>query len=338
MSLSISKNILAWYSNNKRTLPWRNYKNQKDRHYKVLLSEFMLQQTQVKTALPYFNNFYSNINSINKLAVTSQKKVNKLWEGLGYYRRARFLLESAKIIAQKYNGKLPDNYEDLIKLPGVGDYTAKAILSIGFDKSEIGIDGNVERVTSRVFGKHSKKEIAKNVQKLKVKKRSSDLMQGLMELGALVCKPSKPHCNDCCINQFCSFNLKEAKSQKIKKIKEKKIKKFITLILIKKNKILVTKNQNIGILKNFYCTPLFEYKTENNLVLKLKKELGKNLIIKPSSILKINISNYVAQIKILDVTLNNKLKKNYRMLSRSDLKKEFISSFFLKILKKVNFI
>ena len=189
MYLSISKKILAWYKKYQRKLPWRKYKSQKDRHYKVLLSEFMLQQTQVKTAIPYFNNFYKNIDSIEKLSNASQTRVNKLWQGLGYYRRAKYLLETSKIISKKYNSKLPQNYCELIKLPGIGDYTAKALLSIAFDKNEIGIDGNVARVVSRIFNLKDKKMISHYVEKLKVKKNPSSLMQGVMELGALVCKP-----------------------------------------------------------------------------------------------------------------------------------------------------
>ena len=109
MDSSISKKILAWYKKHQRKLPWRKYKSQKDRHYKVLLSEFMLQQTQVKTAIPYFNNFYKNIDSIEKLSKSSQSRVNKLWQGLGYYRRAKFLRETSKIISKKFNLRLPNN-------------------------------------------------------------------------------------------------------------------------------------------------------------------------------------------------------------------------------------
>ena len=205
MDSSISKKILAWYKKHQRKLPWRKYKSQKDRHYKVLLSEFMLQQTQVKTAIPYFNNFYKNIDSIEKLSKSSQSRVNKLWQGLGYYRRARFLLETSKIISKKFNLRLPNNYTELIKLPGIGDYTAKALLAIAFDKSEIGIDGNVRRVISRLFNLKNEKMILSNVEKLKVKKNSSSLMQGIMELGALVCKPINPHCAECCLKNLCKF-------------------------------------------------------------------------------------------------------------------------------------
>ena len=162
MHLSISKKVLAWYQKYQRDLPWRKYKNQKDRHYKVLLSEFMLQQTQVKTALPFFNNFYKKINSLEKLSKTSQAKVNKLWQGLGYYRRAKFLLETSKIIKKKYNYKLPSQYEDLISLPGIGDYTASAISAIAFNKPFIPLDGNVERVLKRYLYLKKENQIQKN--------------------------------------------------------------------------------------------------------------------------------------------------------------------------------
>ena len=337
MSLSISKKILAWYTNNKRTLPWRNHKNQKDRHYKVLLSEFMLQQTQVKTVIPYFNNFYKEINSIEGLAKSSQKKINKLWQGLGYYRRAEHLLKCSKIISKQHNGKLPNNYEDLIKLPGVGDYTAKAILSIGFDKSEIGIDGNVQRVVSRIFAEDRITDIKKNVQKLKVKNGSSELMQGLMELGALICKPSRPHCNDCCLNKNCKFFIKNIPIKKKEPPNKKKIRKFLAIISIKKNKILITKNKNIGVLNNFNCVPLFEYKEDDQVNIQLKSIFGKKINLTFKEKIKIGISNFNAHIKIFEIDNLGKLNKDYNMFSRNDLNKELVSSLFLKILKKTKF-
>ena len=256
MYLSISKKILAWYKKHQRKLPWRKYKSQKDRHYKVLLSEFMLQQTQVKTAIPYFNNFYKNIDSIEKLSNVSQSRVNKLWQGLGYYRRAKYLLETSKIISNKYNSKLPQSYSELIKLPGIGDYTAKALLSIAFDKSEIGIDGNVVRVISRLFCLKDKKKIPQYVEKLKVKKNSSSLMQGIMELGAMVCKPKNPDCINCCLKSLCKF--KGNKKIVLLKGSKKKIKKLNACIYIKNKKILLTRKNNFGPLKGFLNVPIFE--------------------------------------------------------------------------------
>ena len=337
MHSSISKKILAWYQKYQRDLPWRKYKNQKDRHYKVLLSEFMLQQTQVKTALPFFSNFYKKINSLEKLSKTSQAKVNKLWQGLGYYRRAKFLLETSKIIKKKYNYKLPSQYEDLIALPGIGDYTAKAILSIAFDKNEIGIDGNVERVVTRIFNISGKKKILKYVEGLKVAKKSSYLMQGLMELGALICKPKLPLCSDCFLNKNCKYSSNKKFNLDKKAKVEKKIKKFIAIIFRKNKKILLRFEKNLGPLKEFLNIPLLPEISQEGLNYK-KKILKKNKNYQNLGILNISISNFKAEILCLETKKMIKVNRPYYFMNATELKNKFISSFLKKILKKIKFI
>ena len=331
MYLSISKKILAWYKKHQRKLPWRKYKSQKDRHYKVFLSEFMLQQTQVKTAIPYFNNFYKNIDSIEKLSNVSQSRVNKLWQGLGYYRRAKYLLETSKIISNKYNSKLPQSYSELIKLPGIGDYTAKALLSIAFDKSEIGIDGNVVRVISRLFCLKDKKKIPQYVEKLKVKKNSSSLMQGIMELGAMVCKPKNPDCINCCLKSLCKF--KGNKKIVLLKGSKKKIKKLNACIYIKNKKILLTRKNNFGPLKGFLNVPIFEsYSNDLQADLnKFFKQKIKYLLLKK---VKISISNLIADINCIKIKNLNKINDNYIFYTNKQIQKNFKSSFLDKILKR----
>ena len=175
MGQTISKKIITWYKKHQRSLPWRSYTSSSDRDYKVLLSEFMLQQTKVSTVVPYFNKFYKKFRTIRALSKSRITSVLKYWEGLGYYRRARNLHQTAKLVLQKHNGKLPDSFSDLKNLPGIGDYTASAILSIAKDQSFIGIDGNVKRVISRVFNlKHNKKlllSIEKKLNSMKLKQR-----------------------------------------------------------------------------------------------------------------------------------------------------------------------
>ncbi len=332
MYLSISKKILAWYKKHQRKLPWRKYKSQKDRHYKVLLSEFMLQQTQVKTAIPYFNNFYKNIDSIEKLSNVSQSRVNKLWQGLGYYRRAKYLLETSKIISKEYNSKLPQNYCELIKLPGIGDYTAKALLSIAFDKNEIGIDGNVARVVSRLFYLKDKKKISQYVEKLKVKKNSSSLMQGIMELGALVCKPKNPDCINCCLKSLCKFN--GNKRVVLLNRSKKKIKNLNACIYIKNKKILLTRKNNFGPLKGFLNVPIFE-NYSNNLQADLDKffkQKIKYLLLKK---VKISISNFITEINCIKIKNLTKIDNNYTFYTNKQIQKNFKSSFLDKILKQV---
>jgi len=136
----ISKKILKWYDFNKRDLPWRKKCSKSKKEYHTLISEFMLQQTQVATVIPYFNRFIKILPTIEKLSKVDNSKLFKLWEGLGYYSRARNLKKTAQVIVKKHNKKIPNNFEDLLSLPGIGNYTASAILSIGFNKPYIPLD------------------------------------------------------------------------------------------------------------------------------------------------------------------------------------------------------
>ena len=158
----ITKKILKWYDLNKRSLPWRKKAFLQRKQYYVLISEFMLQQTQVATVIPFFKRFIKDLPSIKSLAKVNEKKLLKLWEGLGYYSRARNLKKTAQIIIKNFDGKLPNNFEDLIKLPGIGNYTANSILAIAFNKPYIPLDGNIERVLKRYLYLKKDKEIQKN--------------------------------------------------------------------------------------------------------------------------------------------------------------------------------
>ena len=157
LKINLSKKILRWYDNNKRTLPWRVGKKSPKKLYYRLLSEFMLQQTQVKTVIPYFNNFVKKFRTLKSLSKSNEEEVLKMWEGLGYYRRARNLLACSKELVKKYNLKLPDTLDKIKSLPGVGDYTGNALLGLVYNKPTIAVDGNVKRVFSRIFNKEEKK-------------------------------------------------------------------------------------------------------------------------------------------------------------------------------------
>ena len=154
---NLSKKIITWYDNNSRTLPWREALNSRQKLYYRLLSEFMLQQTQVKTVIPYFNRFVKEINTLKKLSTTSERKILKLWEGLGYYRRAKNLKKTAKILVKQKKSILPKSLIEIKQLPGIGDYTANILLALIYNEPRLGIDGNVKRVFSRIFNKHEKK-------------------------------------------------------------------------------------------------------------------------------------------------------------------------------------
>ena len=190
----ISDKILHWYDYNKRDLPWRNPKNKKQSEYYTLVSEIMLQQTQVSTVIPFFKRFTNELPNLKKLSKVNNQKLLKLWEGLGYYSRAKNLKKTSKILISKFEGNLPNKIEDLKKLPGIGDYTSKAILALEFNEKTIPIDGNIERLIKRIFflkkdNQIIKKNLIKKAKNLGFSNRQRDYVQSLMELGSLICKP-----------------------------------------------------------------------------------------------------------------------------------------------------
>ena len=264
----ITKKILNWYDLNKRSLPWRKNVSQSKKHYYTLVSEFMLQQTQVVTVIPYFNRFINKIPNLKKLSKIPDRELIKLWEGLGYYSRARNLKKTAKIIISKYHGKIPNNYEDLISLPGIGNYTAYAILAIAFNKSYIPLDGNIERVLKRYLYLKKDKEIQKDnlIQKKSIfgiSSRASDYAQALMELGAMICKPKNPECGGCPIPKSCkSYKKKDFDLAKI--TKKNKEKYFILKVYKKNQKYLLVKNTKFNFLKNLAIFPMEELHKPKN--------------------------------------------------------------------------
>ena len=286
----ITKKILKWYDLNKRPLPWRKKVSVEKKQYYTLISEFMLQQTQVITVIPFFNRFIKNLPSINSLAKVSEKKLIKLWEGLGYYSRARNLKKSAQVILKNFDGKLPDNFEDLITLPGIGNYTANAILAIAFNKPYIPLDGNIERVLKRYLYLKKDKEIQKDYllqKKIVFGKtlRSSDYAQALMELGALICKPNNPICDQCPIIKNCK-SYKKKDFSLIKNIKKNKDKYFVLKVYKKNQRYLLIKNTKFNFLKNLTIFPMEELSNPKNF--------NKNLNFKMSNMnmnIKIEYSN-----------------------------------------------
>ena len=324
-NLTITNKILYWYDNNKRSLPWRKKNSQIKREYYTLVSEFMLQQTQVSTVIPYFKKFIKNIPNLESLANINEKKLLKYWEGLGYYSRVRNLKKTAKIVVSKYKKKLPNTLEELKTLPGIGDYTASAILSIAFNKPFIPLDGNVERIIKRILNLKSEKEISKeNIVKKKkflgTSNRKSDYAQALMELGALVCKPKNPLCTKCPVIKNCTSYKK--KDFDIDSKNKKKIDKFFIVKVFKRgNKILLIKNTKFKFLKNFKIFPMEEIKKPQNLnnSLNLKmSNMNMNINIKRIKEFS-NISNgsWIDQAKFNQYTLPTFTKKIFASLNKS---------------------
>ncbi|WP_299102390.1 A/G-specific adenine glycosylase [uncultured Winogradskyella sp.] len=258
--------LINWYSDNKRKLPWRETKNP----YYIWLSEIILQQTQVKQGLPYYENFVAKYPTIFDLASASETEVLKLWQGLGYYSRARNLHATAKHIVNTFNGVFPNNYKDLLKLKGIGDYTASAISSIAFKEVAAVVDGNVYRVLSRYFGIDTPINSTLGIKEFKTlastlidKEEPDTYNQAIMEFGALQCKPKNPDCNSCPINESCiALQKKKVDTLPIKLKKTKvSVKHFNFLVYIDNNgKTLFEKRTHKGIWQNLYQFPLIESK------------------------------------------------------------------------------
>ncbi len=321
----IAKKILYWYDNNKRSLPWRRKCSSKQKEYFTLVSEFMLQQTQVTTVIPYFNNFINNIPNCEALAKVNETDLLMYWQGLGYYSRAKNLKKSARLIIDKYNGRLPNSYDELIKLPGVGDYTASAISAIAFNQQIIPLDGNIERLLKRILNLKTEKEIKKeNLQKEKKvfgqTSRSNDYVQALMEIGALLCKPKNPNCDECPITKYClSFKRQDFEIKK----KNKKIKdKFYLATLYKNNnQLLLIKNEKFNFLKNLLIFPMKEISLSDSLLKSNKK-------------LSIRMSNMNMNISIDFLNTKNKTKEGL-WIEKSKLENYIIPTFTKKIFESV---
>ena len=327
---TLSKKILAWYDNSKRNLPWRVSKKSPKKLYYRILSEFMLQQTQVKTVIPYFYRFIKKFRTLKALSKSSEKQILKLWEGLGYYRRARNLLASSKLLVKKYNSKLPNTIDEVKKLPGVGEYTANALLGLIYNQPKIAIDGNVKRVFARLINKKKErinfeKLILLNKKKLFSTNRNADFVEALMEFGALICKPKDPKCSVCCLNKSCKYF---KSSKKITTKENKMIKKInydIFCYLNSNEQIALTKENKISFLKNFNLPEMKETKK------KIKDKSWKFLKNYKNSIsnLKLNINLYYR--------FSNKKPSNYNWYFLKN-NKEFIPSFTKKIFKQVSIL
>ena len=203
----LSRRLLTWYEREQRQLPWRGHADA----YAVWVSEIMLQQTRVETVIPYFERWMQRFPTIQSLASSTQQQVLSLWEGLGYYSRARNLHKAAQVVVEQYAGQLPQDRVNLEKLPGIGAYTAGAIASIAFGKDEAALDGNIRRVLARVFAVRTparspagEKELWELARRCLPPGRAGDYNQALMDLGSAVCTPHAPQCLICPLLEICA--------------------------------------------------------------------------------------------------------------------------------------
>lgn len=264
------KLLIKWYLQNKRDLPWRNTTDS----YPIWLSEIMLQQTRVAQGTPYFLSFIKAFPTVFDLANADEEQVLKLWQGLGYYSRARNLHKTAQFIANELNGVFPEKYVDLLKLKGVGEYTAAAIASFSYNEAVPVVDGNVFRVLSRYFDVETdiavasaKKEFAALAYELMPKDNPAIFNQAIMEFGALQCVPKSPDCTVCVFNDSCAALQK--KKVDVLPVKSKKLKvtiRYFNYLVVEDNlgNTILQKRTAKGIWHNLYEFPLLETDAEKN--------------------------------------------------------------------------
>ncbi|MDG2342217.1 MAG: A/G-specific adenine glycosylase [Cytophagales bacterium] len=330
LKTSFAKRLIKWYKKEKRALPFRENKDP----YRVWLSEIILQQTQMEIGIKYYNTFIKSFSNIKSLANSSEKKVYSLWQGLGYYNRAKNLHKAAKIIIKKHKGVFPKNYDELIMLPGIGKYTAAAISSICYNEKKFVVDANVYRVLSRFFGIN--KDISRTSSYnyfIKLSEKLADEItdfgeynESIMDFGGSVCLPKKPLCPKCIFKKECYAKEKNKVSTfPIKKRKIKIRKRFFNYLIIEnRNQVLIKKRTHKDIWENlnefylnegqdcfFKSKPLVDY--------------GKDKIILVSEDVA-KLSHQIIKIKfykleICDVNNLDRLKKSLNMvlIKKSDL-------------------
>jgi len=339
---------LAWYDKTKRDLPWRNTNDP----YSIWVSEVMLQQTQVKTVMPYYERWIKTLPTIDKLANAPEQKILKLWEGLGYYSRAKNLKKSAKIIYKEMNGKLPHTVKNLQNLPGIGRYTAGAISSIAFGLKAPVLDGNVKRVLSRLFciNKNGTTSAFENclwekAEALLPVRRPGDFNQALMELGATVCIPGSPICQQCPLRTTCKAFLKNKVNEfpPSKKIRSSKKIEVSAGIIMKNKKVYIQQRVKNGLMGGLWEFPGGKREQGESSEECLKREIKEELRVNVVSLNKVmTIKHTYTQFRVTLTVFNCKLQKKqirpdgceqWKWVSLSNLKKYPFPAANVKIVK-----
>ena len=344
----LRRRLLAWYDKTKRNLPWRNTKDP----YSIWVSEIMLQQTQVKTVIPYYERWIKTLPTIERLANASEQKILKLCEGVGYYSRAKNLKKSAQIIYKEMNGKLPKTAKDLQNLPGIGRYTAGAISSIAFGLKAPVLDGNVKRVLSRLFcikdngaTSASENRLWEKAGDLLPVRRPGDFNQALMELGATICIPKSPICQQCPVQTICKAfltNRVKAFPPSKKKGSSKKI-EVSAGIIIKNKKVYIQQRAKDGLMGGLWEFPGGKRKKGESSEECLKREIKEELRADVISLNKVmTVKHTYTQFRVTLNVFNCKLKnkqirpdgcEQWKWVSFSNLKKYPFPAANVKIVK-----
>ena len=313
------KMILQWYDGNKRDLPWRLTSDP----YKIWISEVMLQQTQVSTAIPYYNNWIKHFPTIFSVANSQIEPLLKMWEGLGYYSRCRNFHKAAKIVVNKYNGIIPNNYNRIITLPGVGNYVASAILSIAFNNQLPALDTNLKRVISRILGiktltKRNNNRILKYAQDLVQCDRPGDINQALMDIGSQICTTKKALCSRCPNQSYCKVNESGKQLQYPELISKRTIptKKMVAAFITLNGNFIINQRPDSGMLGGLWEFPTFEYDNsiaDSEVRMIFNKNIGNdiNIEFKIGSVkhsyshFKIEVDLYLCSKKYKNIILKN---------------------------------
>ena len=345
--MNFTSSILSWYKKNKRDLPWRKNSDP----YTVWISEIILQQTRIDQGLPYYLNFVKKYPNISSLARANEQDVLILWQGLGYYSRARNLLKTAKTIVKTLNGKFPETQVELKKLNGIGEYTANAISSICFNEKRAVVDGNVYRVISRFYGidkpinnSVGKKYFSEIAQDLAPNKSCGDYNQGIMDFGSLICKPKNPLCMECVLANNCIAKKTNSIDYFPVKIKGKapKIVHFNYIVFLDANyKTYINQIEN-GIWKNLFQFPLIESNKElDKDKIMANKGLNKLVNLKNCEIKLFNIkpiihklSHRIIYTKFWILSIENTDENSIKFI---DIKKYPVSKLIQNFLEKFNY-
>ncbi|MEO5572214.1 MAG: A/G-specific adenine glycosylase [Bacteroidia bacterium] len=348
--MNVSSVLSNWYNKSKRNLPWRNTKNP----YIIWLSEIILQQTRVEQGLPYFEKFSEKFPTVEKLASAHEDKILKMWQGLGYYSRARNMHYTAKEIIKSFKGKFPVDYSELRKLKGVGDYTAAAISSFAYNKPHAVVDGNVYRFLSRYFGiktpvdsSKGKKIFSGLAYELLDKKNPGLHNQAIMEFGAMQCKPANPDCGICPLISGCfAFKKNKIKQFPVKaKAQQIRARHFHYLVITRKDKVYLHKRTANDIWKNLYEFPLIETKGSFSFNQLMKTNEWQNIfgtsdfhIQHINTDCKHKLSHQTIYARFYEINLNkrsnNKLKSKYFETTFDKLEKYAVPVLIERFLKQ----
>lgn len=338
--------LLDWYDAHRRVLPWRALPGETPDPYHVWLSEIMLQQTTVQAVIPYFLKFIQKWPSLFDLAAADRDEVLSDWAGLGYYARARNLHKCAGVIVDEWGGVFPRDQKSLLSLPGIGDYTSAAILTIAFNEPAVVVDGNIERVISRYFQIEELMPEAKKPIKDKAamffeteKERHGDLAQAFMDLGSSICTPKSPQCMLCPLREGCCAKSNEPAQYPRKKPKKAIPQKHGYVYIIKNERgVLIEKRPETGMLAGMMGFPTSEWVLEKEKIIHLECFDNKNLKYNSRHFISHVFTHFALKLYIIEIDAFKASIKGYQFITNAQLQKLGMPTLFQKVLKQAKIL